>query len=61
MGIMNRGNALLGFNKSGDLFHRAGAIERHHGSDIAEVAGSEFLYVATHAGAFQLEYAFGLP
>ncbi len=61
MGIVNRGNTLLGPNKSGNLFHGARAIERHHSCDIAKVSGLEFLDIAAHPGAFQLEDAFSFP
>ena len=57
MGVADRLEAVLGLDEGGDVLHGAGAVQRHHGGDIAEGGRLELLDVAAHAGAFQLEDA----
>ncbi len=55
---MNRDNPLFGFDKSRNLFHGPWAVKGYHGRDVAKISRLEFLYIAAHAAAFQLENAF---
>ena len=50
---------MLGVYERGYVIHRAGPVERYHGGHVAERRRLEFLDVARHAAAFQLEDADG--
>ncbi len=61
MGVGDRLQAVFGLDESGYVVHRAGAVERHHGGHVTELGRLQFLQVASHPRAFQLEDTSGLP
>ena len=52
--------AVHAVNIAGNVFHWAGAEERHHGNDVVEVIGLHLHDVTRHAVAFHLEHANGV-
>ena len=49
MRVVRSDTAMLGVDESRYVFHRAGAIERDHGGDIAKGTGLQVLDIAGHA------------
>ena len=49
--------AVLAVDVGRDVVHRARAVERHHGDDVAEAVGLEPLEALAHPRAFELEHA----
>ncbi len=54
-------NTVFGFDKRGDMLHRAGTIQGDHGGNITEGGWFKLLDVAAHAHPFQLKDAGSLP